>query len=487
MTAPTLNLDAMVCLHKFDTTAGNQVTAMAGGSTGPVFSLIANAGGADRIRAENSLLYTTTTTNFNAGEYLKQELSQTFDLTAYTHIACVIEFDEDEAYRRSEVRPANHPYDKSIFMGVADTLGNDTYETYTLNVAEKEPITVVILPITGLVQGDTGSIDYTSIDEFHVGVRQRESAGGPIRAIFHSAWAFNRAELLSPNRCGVSIMFDDQDVEQRTFAYDVLNTNGLLPAVTLFINPSLVGNSGRMTWAQIQEFYDGGACILPHGMTHFNNDVTSTVDALAEYEDCHNDLQSRGLLAGNVCKGVAYPFGRTDKDLYEALLGAGYVIGRGVAQAQPASPYENSQFFNQVLFPEVGPRGFMYLRTNRLEELNSNSDTAAEQLSMLDVAHAMGQNSSTYGHDFVSGTGGGDRQFSEEQFELYCVGVADRVAAGTAFHQTMARGPDSYAAQMGYTGVGSIYMPVYYRKSKDLAKRQRGGYLRTRRGSLRDL
>lgn len=454
MAAPTLNLDAMHLIWKFDGSGTYTSINIGGGTTGESFTTIANPGGADRIRGENSILYECTTATLATGEYHRQQLGEFQDLSQYDHLAIIVEIDDDTAYLTNSTRPANAAYDRGFQVAVGDAGGTSTMETGLLQFYGREPIFAIILPFDGV---STGTPDWSAIDEIWIGMIQRESTGGPLRAIYHSAWAFDSTSLFTPNKSPVCLVLDDQDIEQGPAAtggwlFDELQSRGLVGGTTLAINPANIGLANNMTWDDIQTYHDAGACIVDHTNNHEDPEVVGNAAWLESVDLGHSIIANRGLFAGNVCKAICYPFGRFNKELYDGLIERGYKIGRTTQRPLPSSPIQNSQYFNQTIFPELGPRAHMMLRTLRMDSDDSEHPTGADHVAALTQNRLKKQCSMHYGHEFVT-TITGTRQFLRSGMIEFLDEWAAQVAAGEVYPSTLARGSDSYAAQMGFSDI----------------------------------
>ena len=147
----------------------------------------------------------------------------------------------------------------------------------------------------------------------------------------------------------LSIMFDDGLANTYEVARPIL---GDLPAVMPVVT-DWVGNTGRVTWAQVSELHAAGWEIMSHSMSHPDMTTLTEAEARAEFEGSRQAILDN---TGIHVRGWVYPSQesslQTDRcgwDYYEYLAGTKYDITRHRIYATSADEQYHLDKFNAGL------------------------------------------------------------------------------------------------------------------------------------------
>lgn len=124
----------------------------------------------------------------------------------------------------------------------------------------------------------------------------------------------------------VSIQFDD-GVADQFGALAVLNAHGM--HATFYVNSGVIGDSARMSWAQLSDLSMAGNEIAGHTLTHANLKPLKTAEARQQVCGDRVNLFNRGFQPTS----FAYPFGSFDSGTEQIVAACGYNSGRGVSGA----------------------------------------------------------------------------------------------------------------------------------------------------------
>jgi peptidoglycan/xylan/chitin deacetylase (PgdA/CDA1 family) len=134
----------------------------------------------------------------------------------------------------------------------------------------------------------------------------------------------NAAAATAVDATVVSIQFDDGYADQYV-ALAALGAHGMRG--TFYINSGRVGETDRMTWAQLQDLAAAGNEIAGHTISHANIKKLKTGPARHEVCDDRVALMAQGFQVTS----FAYPFGSFDAGAKQVVQDCGYNSGRGVS------------------------------------------------------------------------------------------------------------------------------------------------------------
>jgi peptidoglycan/xylan/chitin deacetylase (PgdA/CDA1 family) len=128
---------------------------------------------------------------------------------------------------------------------------------------------------------------------------------------------------LAAGQTVVSMTFDDGHADQYTLR-PMLASRGL--NATFFVNTGVLGQSGRMTWEQLQALAADGNEIAGHTLTHPDLNAATATELRRQVCDDRANLVAHGYPATD----FAYPFGHHDAASEAMVQTCGYNSARGV-------------------------------------------------------------------------------------------------------------------------------------------------------------
>jgi peptidoglycan/xylan/chitin deacetylase (PgdA/CDA1 family) len=175
-----------------------------------------------------------------------------------------------------------------------------------------------------------------------------------------------------PARTIVSFTFDDGRGTQ-TVAEAALASRGMHG--TFFVNSNTIGQSSKLTWAQLTAFAADGNEIGGHTLDHVNLTSVSTAEAQRQVCADRDALRSHGFAVVD----FAYPYGAVNAAVESIVKGCGYSSARGVGHLR-------SSACPTCAYAETIPPGDPYLtravddvmQTTTLQQLK-DAVTQAEQ------------------------------------------------------------------------------------------------------------
>ncbi len=129
----------------------------------------------------------------------------------------------------------------------------------------------------------------------------------------------------------VGITMDDGYMDNYEIAVPILRRYGF--SATIFVAPGLVGKSNEwmrhedavprrlMGWSELRELSDCGFEIGSHSLSHADMTTLSETDVRWEVEESKKMIEDK---LGRPVVSIAYPFGRYDDRVKEAVRRAGY-------------------------------------------------------------------------------------------------------------------------------------------------------------------
>lgn len=250
----------------------------------------------------------------------------------------------------------------------------------------------------------------------------------------------------------VSITTDDGYLDNYTLMRPTLDKYGQ-PA-TLYIIRDLLGTSGKVTEAQVNEMRErSGWEIAQHGDTIADHDATfpnlSTANLKRTVRDLKKWLAGRGHLRG--AEQVAYPQGKFTASVMETLrpyvTTARTVTGTTRETLPPADP----------------------MRLRAVTGISSAGTTVAATKGLIDKAHAEGQWLILVFHRIVSGTAANSIECSVADLEEICAyiaakGIPCRTVGDVAASMSSPKPPPTPIAPP------ASYPPIYARSALDTTR-----------------
>jgi len=141
-----------------------------------------------------------------------------------------------------------------------------------------------------------------------------------------------RTAHAAPPPVVVTLGFDDGYLDQYQNAFPLLEAHGL--HATFFINTGLLGQSDRMTYAQLTEMAAAGEEIGGHTLVHKN--LKHLKPAALQDQIC-TDRQNL-LDHGFAATSFAYPFGAWDAQVRQQVIDCGYSSARTVSGGTESIP-----------------------------------------------------------------------------------------------------------------------------------------------------
>jgi peptidoglycan/xylan/chitin deacetylase (PgdA/CDA1 family)/sulfur relay (sulfurtransferase) complex TusBCD TusD component (DsrE family) len=138
------------------------------------------------------------------------------------------------------------------------------------------------------------------------------------------------------------LTFDDGNVEHSTVVQPMLQSHGMKG--TFYVNSGLVGNAGKMSWAQVQALASTGNEIGGHTLDHPDLTTLSTADATTEIANDRQNFIAHGITPTD----FAYPFGAYNSTIEGIVKNAGYDSARVIANLQNQASCQNCQAANDI-------------------------------------------------------------------------------------------------------------------------------------------
>lgn len=122
----------------------------------------------------------------------------------------------------------------------------------------------------------------------------------------------------APAANAVAMTFDDGHASNRAAAQE-LAANSF--SADFFVNPSTVGKSNYLGWAELKSMADAGMSIQSHGYHHRYLDELTADEVMSELVESKREIEDR---VGQAVTVFAPPGGRTCAGLAQAATRAGY-------------------------------------------------------------------------------------------------------------------------------------------------------------------
>lgn len=151
---------------------------------------------------------------------------------------------------------------------------------------------------------------------FHAQVAALQAAGLRVTSVRATLDAPPGPNTERPNVC---LTFDDGTHTDADVAWPILSSFGA--TADFFVNPSTVGTSGFVTWAQLRQMADAGMSVQSHGQSH------RFLDDLPEgqlHEELHASKSEIEARIGRQVSLLAPPGGRLTNRAIGIALGLGY-------------------------------------------------------------------------------------------------------------------------------------------------------------------
>lgn len=202
------------------------------------------------------------------------------------------------------------------------------------------------------------------------------------------------------------IQFDDNWDSAYTEGYTYMAALGLVG--TLATVSSFLGQSNRMTAANVETCYAAGWDVINHTDTHPNMTAYTEAQALAEWQACETSMQANGWTRRGCNKHAAYPHG-------------GYGTGVIAANTSAGILTSNSTIGMPSLPPMVDSA---YHITARV--VVGGSDTGTSLLTFLDRAIQARAGVRLVFHRITAGAPSVETELSRADFRTFMDGLAVR-------------------------------------------------------------
>ena len=172
----------------------------------------------------------------------------------------------------------------------------------------------------------------------------------------------------------VAVTFDDGHVSNHSNAFPLLLEHSA--KADFFVNTSVVGQNGHLSWSHVREMHDHGMSIQSHAHTHRYLSDLSDRELDFELRESKRTIEDR---IGSACDYLAPPGGRYDNRVVRLARELGYL---GICTSVPGYWAQRDKF----MIPRLAVRD-----STSVSVLNSWASGSARELRPLVVRYRLGR------------------------------------------------------------------------------------------------